>query len=361
MESKLKVGIIGATGMVGQRFICLLENHPWFNIEVLAASPKSAGVSYEEAVKNRWKMAKPIPEKVKNMILMDAAKVDDICDKVDFVFCAVSMGKEETKALEESYAKRETPVVSNNSANRWQSDVPMIIPEINGHHMEIVDVQRKRLGTKNGFIAVKPNCSIQSYVPALSALKKFEPETIVACTYQAISGAGKNFNDWPEMLDNVIPYIGGEEEKSEKEPLKIWGTIEDGGIVNAKSPIITTQCIRVPVTDGHLAAVFVNFKNKPSKEEIIDLWENYVIPDAVKNLPSAPKKFIQYFQEENRPQTKLDRDFENGMGISVGRLREDKIYQYKFVSLSHNTMRGAAGGGVLTAEFLKYHGYITRK
>lgn len=361
MNNKLRVGIIGATGMVGQRFACLLENHPWFEVTVLAASKNSAGITYEEAVRERWKMTTPMPDKYKNMIVKDAFEVEEICSLVDFIFCAISLNKEQTKLLEEDYAKHETPVISNNSANRNVEDVPVLIPEINGFHAQIIESQKKRLGTKRGFIAVKPNCSIQSYVPPINALMEYEPETILACTYQAISGAGKTFEECPEILDNVIPYIEGEEEKSENEPLKIWGKIESGKIVNAKNPVITTQCIRVPVTNGHLAAVYVNFKKKPSKEEIINLWENFKAPEIVLNLPSAPKNFLKYFKEDNRPQTNLDRDYENGMGISMGRLREDKIFNYKFVCLSHNTLRGAAGGGVLSAEYLKACGYLTAK
>ena len=360
--SRLKVGIIGGTGMVGQRFISLLENHPWFEVVSIAASANSAGKTYEQAVGGRWKMSTPMPEGVKNIVVKDAtAHVKDICAEVDFVFSAVDMKKDEIKKLEEEYAKNETPVVSNNSAHRWTPDVPMLIPEINADHVKVIDSQRKRLGTKNGFIAVKPNCSIQSYVPALDPLMKFGIKNVVACTYQAISGAGKNFQDWPEMIDNVIPYIGGEEEKSEQEPLKIWGSLQNGEIVKASSPAITTQCIRVPVTDGHLAAVFVSFENKPSKEEILKIWENYSGEPQELQLPSAPKQFVKYFEEDNRPQTKLDRDIENGMGITVGRLREDHMYDYKFVCLSHNTVRGAAGGGVLMAEYLKAKGYITSK
>jgi aspartate-semialdehyde dehydrogenase len=360
--SKLKVGIIGGTGMVGQRFISLLENHPWFEVVSIAASGNSAGKSYIQAVEGRWKMSAPIPEAVKNIVIKNATEqVKEICDEVDFVFCAVDMKKDEIKKLEEEYAKNETPVVSNNSAHRWTADVPMLIPEINAEHVKVIENQRKRLGTKNGFIAVKPNCSIQSYVPALSPLMEFGIKNVVACTYQAISGAGKNFTDWPEMLDNVIPYIGGEEKKSEQEPLKIWGSVSNGEIVKASSPLITTQCIRVPVTDGHLAAVFVSFEKKPSKEEIFELWKNYKGEPQALELPSAPKQFVKYFEEDNRPQTKLDRDLENGMGISVGRLREDNMYDYKFVCLSHNTVRGAAGGAVLMAEYLKATGYIQPK
>ncbi|EKQ55127.1 MULTISPECIES: aspartate-semialdehyde dehydrogenase [unclassified Clostridium] len=361
MSNKLRAGIIGATGMVGQRFACLLENHPWFEVTVLAASKNSSGMTYEKAVGNRWKMTTPLPEKYKNMIVKDAFEVEDICNKVDFVFCAISLDKKQTKLLEEDYAKHETPVVSNNSANRNVEDVPVLIPEINGSHGQIIESQKKRLGTTRGFIAVKPNCSIQSYVPPINALLEYEPQTILACTYQAISGAGKTFDECPEILDNVIPFIDGEEEKSENEPLKIWGKIEGGKIVNANNPVITTQCIRVPVTNGHLAAVYVTFKKKPSIEQIISAWENFKAPEIVLNLPSAPKKFLKYFTENNRPQTNLDRDYENGMGISMGRLREDKVFDYKFVCLSHNTLRGAAGGGVLSAEYLKACGYLTAK
>lgn len=361
MNSKLRAGIIGATGMVGQRLICLLHQHPWFEVALVAASQNSAGKTYAECVENRWKMAVPLPEEVKSLVIQDAAQVQDIASKVDFIFCAVSLDKEQTKALEEAYAKQEIPVVSCNSANRNIPDVPMLIPEINSAHTQIIAAQRKRLGTTKGFIAVKPNCSIQSYVPALSALRKFKPSSVLACTYQAISGSGKTFKEWPEMIDNVIPYIAGEEEKSENEPLKIWGEIVGEEIQNAATPIITTQCIRVPVTDGHMAAVFVSFENKPSKEEIIALWNDYPMPEIVKHLPSAPGKFLHYFEEPNRPQTNLDRDFEHGMGITAGRLREDKVYDYKFVCLSHNTLRGAAGGAVLMAELLKAEGYITNK
>jgi len=358
---KLKVGILGGTGMVGQRFISLLENHPWFEVVTVAASPRSAGKTYEEAVASRWKISTPIPEKVKKIIVKNVNDVTEVSEDVDFVFSAVDMSKEEIKAIEEAYAKTETPVVSNNSAHRWTPDVPMVIPEINPEHLEVIGSQKKRLGTERGFIVVKPNCSIQSYVPALHALRKFKPKVVVATTYQAISGAGKNFDDWPEMVDNVIPYIGGEEEKSEQEPLRIWGRIENGRIVKAEAPVITTQCIRVPVTDGHMAAVFVSFENKPEKEEIIKAWNEFKgIPQELL-LPSAPKQFIKYFEEDNRPQTKLDREYENGMGVTTGRLREDVIYDYKFIGLSHNTVRGAAGGAVLIAELLKAQGYITKK
>jgi len=361
MSDKLKVGIVGGTGMVGQRFITLLENHPWFEVVSIAASARSAGKTYEEATSGRWKLTSPMPEKVKNIVVKDASEVEKVASEVDFVFCAVDMKKEEIRALEEAYARTGTPVVSNNSAHRWTPDVPMVIPEINPGHIKLIDYQRKRLGTSRGFIAVKPNCSIQSYVPALHPLMDYEPVEVVACTYQAISGAGKTFSDWPEMSDNVIPYIGGEEEKSEQEPLRIWGRLENGTIVKATSPVITTQCIRVPVTDGHMAATFVRFKKKPSREEIITRWKNFKGLPQELNLPSAPKQFITYFEEDNRPQTRLDRDIENGMGVSVGRLREDTIFDYKFISLSHNTIRGAAGGGVLIAELLKAEGYITKK
>ncbi len=361
MANRLKVGIVGGTGMVGQRFVALLENHPWFEVVSIAASPNSAGKTYEEATLKRWKLSTPMPDSVKNIIIKDASRVEEVASEVDFIFCAVDMNKDEIKMLEEAYAKTGTPVVSNNSAHRWTNDVPVVIPEINPDHLDIIEHQRKRLGTSTGFIAVKPNCSIQSFVPALHPLKDYEPTEIVTCTYQAISGAGKNFTDWPEMADNVIPYIGGEEEKSENEPLKIWGRIDNDSIVKATSPIITTQCIRVAASDGHMAATFVRFKNKPSKEEIISLWKNYKGLPQQLNLPLAPKQFITYFEEENRPQTKLDRDIENGMGISVGRLREDSLYHYKFISLSHNTVRGAAGGAVLIAELLKAQGYINKK
>lgn len=353
------VGIIGATGMVGQRFATLLENHPWFNVKVLAASSRSAGQTYEEAAGNRWKMQTPMPESMKAMKLYDAAAdIVKIAEQVDFCFCAVDMKKDEIRALEEAYAKAECPIVSNNSAHRFTPDVPMVVPEINPEHIEIIEAQRKRLGTKKGFIAVKSNCSIQSYVPALDPLRKFGLTKVLACTYQAISGAGKNFETWPEMVDNLIPYIGGEEEKSEQEPLKVWGRIEGDKIVNAEAPSITTQCLRVPVSDGHTAAVFVSFDNKPSKEEILKLWADFKgIPQELE-LPSAPKQFIHYFEEDNRPQAKLDRNLENGMAVSTGRLREDTQYDYKFVCLSHNTLRGAAGGGVLLAELLAAKGYF---
>ena len=355
---KKRVGIVGATGMVGQRFITLLENHPYFEVTVLAASSRSAGKTYEEVMETRWKMSTPIPEEYKKMKIMDAQKIDEIAPLVDFVFCAVDMKKNEIKALEESYAKAEIPVVSNNSANRMTPDVPMVIPEVNPEHLAIIEFQKKRLGTKRGFIAVKPNCSIQSYVPALTPLLCYEPYEIVATTYQAISGAGKTFSEWPEMIDNVIPFIGGEEEKSEQEPLKVWGNIENGEIIKAKSPVITTQCIRVPVTDGHTAAVFVKFRKKPTKEEILRAWANFRGEPQELELSHAPKQFVTYFEEENRPQAKLDRDIYGGMGVTVGRLREDHVYDYKFVGLSHNTLRGAAGGAVLIAELLYKKGYF---
>ena len=358
---KCRVGIIGATGMVGQRFITLLNEHPYFEITALVASANSAGKSYEEAVGGRWKLAAPMPESVKKMQVMDAQNVEEVGKLVDFVFCAVNMKKDEIRALEEAYAKAEIPVVSNNSANRWTPDVPMVIPEINDEHIKVIEAQRKRLGTKYGFIAVKPNCSIQSYVPALTPLLKYGIKEVVATTYQAISGAGKTFKEWPEMIDNVIPYIGGEEEKSEEEPLRIWGTLENGEIVKAKAPVITTQCIRVPVTDGHTAAVFVKFENKPTKEQILEDWKSFKGKPQQLGLPSAPEQFITYFEEDNRPQAKLDREIYGGMGVTAGRLREDKLYDYKFVGLSHNTVRGAAGGAVLIAELLYREGYIVKK
>ena len=353
------VAVIGATGMVGQRFVTLLQNHPWFQVTTLAASSHSAGKTYEQAVGSRWMMSTPIPEQVRSIIVKDAmADAEEIARSVDFAFCAVDMKKEEIRALEERYAKLECPIMSNNSAHRFTPDVPMMIPEINDDHAEIIAAQRKRLGTKRGFIAVKSNCSLQSYVPALHPLRSFGITKVLACTYQAISGAGKNFETWPEMVDNVIPFIGGEEEKSEREPLKIWGTLTDTEIVPATSPSITTQCIRVPVTDGHLAAVFVSFEKKPTIEEIKNAWQSYAGYPQQHQLPSAPAQFLTYFEEENRPQTKLDRDLEKGMGVSIGRLREDSHYDYKFVCLSHNTVRGAAGGAVLMAETLASKGYL---
>ena len=358
MEKKLKVGILGATGMVGQRFIALLENHPWFQVVTVAASPRSAGRTYEEAVGDRWKMTTPMPEAVKKLVVMNVNEVEKVAAGVDFVFSAVDMTKDEIKAIEEAYAKTETPVVSNNSAHRWTPDVPMVVPEINPEHFDVIPFQKKRLGTERGFIAVKPNCSIQSYAPVLTAWKEFEPYEVVATTYQAISGAGKTFKDWPEMEGNIIPYIGGEEEKSEQEPLRLWGTIEDCVIVKAQSPVITCQCVRVPVLNGHTAAVFVKFRKKVTKEQLIEkLREFKGVPQELK-LPSAPAQFIQYLEEDNRPQVTADVDFERGMGISVGRLREDAVYDYKFIGLSHNTVRGAAGGAVLCAELLTARGYI---
>lgn len=361
MEKKLRVGILGATGMVGQRFISLLENHPWYEVVTVAASPRSAGKTYEEAVGDRWKMTTPMPEAVKKLVVMNVNEVEKVAASVDFVFSAVDMTKDEIRAIEEEYAKTETPVVSNNSAHRWTPDVPMVVTEVNPEHFDVIEFQKKRLGTTRGFIAVKPNCSIQSYAPVLTAWMEYEPYEVVATTYQAISGAGKTFKDWPEMEGNIIPYIGGEEEKSEQEPLRIWGHIENGVIVKAESPVITCQCIRVPVLNGHTAAVFVKFKKKPTKEQLIEKLVNFKgIPQELE-LPSAPKQFIQYLEEDNRPQVSLDVDFEHGMGISVGRLREDTVYDYKFVGLSHNTVRGAAGGAVLCAELLTAKGYIAAK
>ncbi len=358
---KLKVGIIGATGMVGQRFIMLLSEHPYFEITAVVAGPRSAGQKYGKAVLGRWKMKDACPEDVLNMTVMSSEDIDGVKEKCDFVFCAVSLSKEETKALEERYARAEIPVVSNNSAHRWTPDVPMVIPEVNDGHLEVIEAQRRRLGTKRGFIAVKPNCSIQSYVGALTPLRKYGIKEVVATTYQAISGAGKTFREWPEMEDNLIPFIGGEEEKSEKEPLRVWGEVKGGEIVPATSPVITTQCLRVPVTDGHMAAVFVRFENKPTREEILTAWREFQGKPQLLGLPSAPEQFVTYFEEENRPQTRLDRDLYGGMGVSVGRLREDTVYDYKFVGLSHNTLRGAAGGAVLIAELLYREGYITPK
>lgn len=353
------VGVIGATGMVGQRFLTILKDHPWFNVKVLAASSSSAGKPYEEAIKNRWKLKEEIPKKYKNLIILDAIKdVKKIAEEVDFVFCAVNAPKEEIKNLEEAYAKLECPVISNNSANRSVEDVPMIIPEINANHAKIVDSQKKRLKTKKGFIAVKSNCSIQSFVPAISPLLCFKPTKILACTYQAVSGAGRTLKDWEEIKDNVIPFIKNEEEKSELEPLKIWGEIKNEKIVSNKEISITTQCLRVPVSDGHTAAVFVSFKEKPTLEEIKNKWENYKTNIDSMNLPSSPKKFIHYFEEEDRPQTKLDRDLEKGMAISIGRLRKDSQFNYKFICLSHNTLRGAAKGAVLMAELLAHEGHL---
>ena len=361
MDKKLRVGVLGATGMVGQRFLSLLENHPWYEVVVVAASPNSAGKTYEEAVGSRWKITTPMPEKFKKLVVMNVNEVEKVAAQVDFVFSAVDMSKDEIKAIEEAYAKTETPVVSNNSAHRWTKDVPMVIPEINPEHFAVIESQKKRLGTKRGFIAVKPNCSIQSYAPALSAWKEFEPYEVIATTYQAISGAGKTFKDWPEMVENVIPYIGGEEEKSEKEPLRIWGKVEGDEIVPASEPKISCQCVRVPVLNGHTAAAFVKFRKKVTKEQLIQkLVEFKGLPQEL-NLPSAPKQFIQYMEEDNRPQVKLDVDFEHGMGVSIGRIREDSIYDWKFIGLSHNTLRGAAGGALLCAELLTAQNYITAK
>jgi len=366
MNSKYKVGILGATGMVGQRYVTLLAEHPWFELTTLAASPRSAGKTYSEAIGNRWRVSVPMPETAKDMLVLDVtADMDKITQSVDFVFSAVDMQKSEIFALEERYAKAECPVVSNNSAHRWTPDVPMIIPELNYDHIRVIEAQRKRLGTKRGFIAVKSNCSIQNYVPALTPLKEIFPiSKILVCTYQAISGSGKTFEIWPEMIDNVIPYIGGEEEKSEKEPLRIWGKVENGVIIPAAEPLISAQCVRVPVTDGHMSAVFVSFAGAlPSnaKDEFIRIWNDYQNPLNKYALPSAPKKFLHYFSEDNRPQTKLDRDLENGMAVSIGRLREDTQYDYKFITLSHNTLRGAAGGAVELAELLCATGTIARK
>ncbi len=356
---KYNVGVIGATGMVGQRFMTLLDNHPWFDVKVLAASPRSAGKKYSDAVGAKWCMDVEIPATMKDIVVMDAtADIEKIASQVDFVFCAVDMKKDEIKALEEAYAKAECPVISNNSAHRHTPDVPMIVPELNAEHAKIIPAQRERLGTKRGFIAVKSNCSLQSYVPALFPLSKFGIKNVLVCTYQAISGAGKTFQTWPEMIDNVIPFIGGEEEKSEKEPLKIWGKVEGNQIVPATSPNFTAQCIRVPVSNGHMGAVFVRFENKPSKEEILNIWKDFAGRAQELELPHAPKQFLHYFEEDNMPQTKLQRDLEGGMAISVGRLREDTQYDYKFVCLSHNTLRGAAGGAVLMAELLCAEGYM---
>jgi len=355
---KYRVGVVGGTGMVGQRYISLLENHPWFDLCAIAASSRSAGKTYEEAVSGRWAMKFPIPEKAKQIIVMDAADVEKVAEQVDLIFCAVDMGKEEIRTLEDSYAKCEVAVVSNNSAHRWTPDVPMVIPELNPEHLEVIKYQRERLGCSRGFVAVKSNCSIQNYIPALHPLRDFGIEKILVCTYQSISGAGKTFERWPEMIDNVIPYIGGEEEKSEKEPMRIWGKLENGIIVPASSPAITAQCIRVPTSDGHMSATFVSFDKKPSIDEILSRWDSFEgIPQKLK-LPSAPSKFLNYFTEDNRPQTKIDRELERGMAVSIGRLRPDTQYDYKFVCLSHNTLRGAAGGAVLLAELLCAQGYV---
>lgn len=361
MEKKLRVGILGATGMVGQRFIALLDQHPWYEVVTVAASPRSAGKTYEEAVGDRWKMDTPMPEGVKTLVILDVNQIEEVAKTVDFVFSAVDMSKEEIKKIEEAYAKTETPVVSNNSAHRWTKDVPMVVPEINSDHFALIEAQKERLGTTKGFIAVKPNCSIQSYTPCLAAWREFEPEEVIATTYQAISGAGKTFADWPEMVENIIPFIGGEEEKSEEEPLRVLGEVKGGEIIKASSPKISCQCVRVPVLNGHTAAVFVRFKKKPTKEELIDRLKNFKGFPQEANLPSAPKQFIQYLEEENRPQVKADVDYEKGMGVSIGRLREDSVYDFKFIGLSHNTVRGAAGGAVLCAEALTAKGYIAAK
>ncbi len=362
MASKLKVGVLGATGMVGQRFVSLLADHPWFELTSVAASPSSAGKSYGEAVSGRWSIGGAVPARAASLTVLDASDIAKVSADVDFVFCAVDMPKDVTAKLEEDYARHETPLVSNNSAHRWTPDVPMVIPEINDAHNSVIDAQRRRLGTKRGFVAVKPNCSIQSYVPAIHPLKQFGPSKLAVCTYQAISGAGKTFESWPEMVDNVIPFIKGEEEKSEQEPLKIWGNVIDGRIVNASSPAITAQCIRVPVSDGHMAAVFVSFEKKPTREQILEAWRSYSGKPQSLKLPSAPAAFLSYFEEENRPQTKLDRDAGNGQGVTLGRLRPDSgVFDWRFIGLSHNTVRGAAGGAVLTAELLKAEGYLTSK
>lgn len=361
MDKKLKVGVIGATGYVGQRFISLMENHPWFECVAVCASPRSRGKRYEEAAGSKWKIDRPMPEYVKDFIVYGTDEIEKFCELVDFVFCAVDMKKDEIRALEERVAKTETPVVSNNSANRWTEDVPMIIPEINSDHAQLIEAQKKRLGTKRGFIAVKPNCSIQSYVPALTPLLSYGIKQISVCTYQAISGAGKTFNDWPEMVGNMIPYIGGEEEKSEKEPLKVWGSFAGDHIELAKNPVISAQCYRVAVQEGHTAAVSVSFEKKPSIEEMKKAWAEFKGEAQKLELPSAPKQFLQYIEEDNRPQPKLDAYYENGMGVSIGRIREDNIFDYKFTCLSHNTLRGAAGGAMLTAELLTAKGYIQAK
>jgi aspartate-semialdehyde dehydrogenase len=357
-QKKLKVGVLGATGMVGQRFLALLENHPWYEVTLVAASPSSAGKTYADAVKGRWAMKTAIPATAAGLVVKDASKVGEIAPAVDFVFCAVDMPKDETAKLEEAYARAETPVVSNNSAHRATPDVPMMVPEVNPEHAAVIEAQRRRLGTKRGFIAVKPNCSIQSYVPALHPLLAFGPKRIAVCTYQAISGAGKTFESWPEMVDNVIPFIKGEEEKSEKEPLKIWGKLADGKIIAAAEPVISAQCIRVPASDGHLAAVFVSFERKPSREQVLEAWRTFAGKPQQLKLPSAPAPFLTYFEDESRPQTRLDRDAGNGMGVTIGRLRPDPLFDYRFVCLSHNTVRGAAGGAVLTAELLTADEYI---
>jgi len=360
-QKKLRVGVLGATGMVGQRFVALLERHPWYEATLVAASGNSAGKSYAEAVQGRWALKSPIPAGTARLPVQNASDVAKIAAQVDFVFCAVDMSKEETAKLEEDYARTETPVVSNNSAHRATPDVPMMVPEVNAEHAAVVEAQRRRLGTKRGFVAVKPNCSLQSYVPAIHPLMDFGPRRLAVCTYQAISGAGKTFESWPEMVDNLIPFIKGEEEKSEKEPMKIWGRIEDGKIVPAQEPVISAQCIRVPASDGHMAAVFVQFAKKPSRDEILARWKAFEGKPQKLKLPSAPTPFLQYFEDESRPQTRLDRDAGNGMAVTIGRLRPDALFDYRFVALSHNTVRGAAGGAVLTAELLTHDGFIAAK
>jgi len=360
-QKKLRVGVLGATGMVGQRFVSLLDGHPWYDVTLVAASANSAGQKYRDAVKGRWSLARPAPERTAELVVQNASDVARIAEQVDFVFCAVDMSKEETAKLEEDYARRETPVVSNNSAHRATPDVPMMIPEVNPGHASVIEAQRRRLGTRRGFVAVKPNCSLQSYVPAIHPLLSFGPKRIAVCTYQAISGAGKTFESWPEMVDNLIPFIKGEEEKSEKEPMKIWGSLKDGRIVPAAEPVISAQCIRVPASDGHMAAVFVQFERKPSRDEVLERWRTFKGKPQELALPSAPAPFLTYFEDESRPQTRLDRDIGNGMGVSIGRLRPDSIFDYRFVALSHNTVRGAAGGAVLTAELLSQEGYLQAK
>lgn len=358
MSRTLRTGIVGATGMVGQKFISLLAGHPWFEVTCVAASPRSAGKPYAEAVGDRWAMPGPIPAAVAGLVVRDASQIDHVAGEVDLVFCAVDMPREEVRQIEDAYARKELPVISANSAHRWTPDVPMVIPEVNPQHLAVIEAQRRRLGTRRGFVAVKPNCSIQPYVPTLDAVMDYGPREVSVCTYQAISGAGKTFAMWPEMVDNLIPYIGGEEEKSIREPLKIWGRLENGAIVPAQRPLISAQCVRVPASDGHMAAVAVRFQRKPSKDEILARWAAYEGKPQKLNLPSAPKPFIVYFQEDNRPQTRLDRDLGSGMAVAVGRLREDNLYHYRFVALSHNTVRGAAGGAILTAELLKAEGYF---
>lgn len=361
MANKLRVGVLGATGMVGQRFVALLAEHPWFEVSVVAASASSAGKTYADAVSGRWALATPVPAAVATQVVANASEVARVSEQCDFVMCAVDMDKAATAKLEEDYARAETPLVSNNSAHRWTPDVPMMVPEINSDHVAVIAAQRKRLGTQRGFIAVKPNCSIQSYVPAIHPLKSFGPAKIAVCTYQAISGAGKTFETWPEMIDNVIPFIKGEEEKSEQEPLKIWGSVKGAEIVAAKAPVITAQCIRVPVSDGHMAAVFVKFDTKPTREQVLAAWKEFSGKPQQQKLPSAPTPFLQYTEEENRPQTRLDRDAGKGQAVTIGRLREDPVFDWRFVALSHNTVRGAAGGAVLTAELLRSEGFLTAK